>query len=323
MAIVTTREELKQYALRALGHPVIKINCADQQLEDRIDDALAWLGEWSWLHTFFNYRVHKLEASVMNLSAPIVPTDFTVGSQIIGQTSGAVASLFKATTNTLEFYKASGSFLPGETVSVGSQTAVIGSNLTDIVLKDFENRYLDIPNSVLSVMGILALNTTNSGNFLFQGQYHVLNDVLMNWNKGGEAQSLATYEMYKQYINMVHFMFVGEKQIRYTRLMEKLFIDIDWMNAVLPGQYIVIKTYELVDPVEYMYVWNDQATKDLTVAYFKMQWAQNLSKFGNVQLLNGITIGANDFYNIASTEKRETEERIKRERSKPLGFIVG
>ena len=38
--IPTTRAELKEYALRRLGYPVIQINCSDDQLEDAIDDSL-------------------------------------------------------------------------------------------------------------------------------------------------------------------------------------------------------------------------------------------------------------------------------------------
>ena len=40
--IVTSRQQLKQYALRALGYPVIQINVADEQLEDRIDEAIEY-----------------------------------------------------------------------------------------------------------------------------------------------------------------------------------------------------------------------------------------------------------------------------------------
>lgn len=40
MAIPASREELKQYCLRALGSPVININVDNSQLEDRIDEAL-------------------------------------------------------------------------------------------------------------------------------------------------------------------------------------------------------------------------------------------------------------------------------------------
>jgi hypothetical protein len=43
---VTTREELKDYALRRLGFPVIEINVDDSQVEDRIDDALQFFSEY-------------------------------------------------------------------------------------------------------------------------------------------------------------------------------------------------------------------------------------------------------------------------------------
>ena len=40
MAIVTSRNALKQYCLRDLGAPVVEINVDDDQLEDRIDEAV-------------------------------------------------------------------------------------------------------------------------------------------------------------------------------------------------------------------------------------------------------------------------------------------
>ena len=46
MAKPTTREELKQYALRKLGAPVIEVNVDDAQLEDSLDDALQMFNEY-------------------------------------------------------------------------------------------------------------------------------------------------------------------------------------------------------------------------------------------------------------------------------------
>jgi hypothetical protein len=40
MSLPNTRDELKEYCLRKLGKPVININVADSQLEDRIDEAI-------------------------------------------------------------------------------------------------------------------------------------------------------------------------------------------------------------------------------------------------------------------------------------------
>ena len=48
MATPSTREELKKYALRSLGSPVIEINVDDDQLEDRIDEALQYFAQYHY-----------------------------------------------------------------------------------------------------------------------------------------------------------------------------------------------------------------------------------------------------------------------------------
>ena len=40
MAIPSTRQEFKDYCLRRLGYPVIDINVDDEQVDDRVDEAL-------------------------------------------------------------------------------------------------------------------------------------------------------------------------------------------------------------------------------------------------------------------------------------------
>lgn len=46
MAIPTTRSEFKEYCLRKLGKPVIEINVEDDQVEDRIDEALRYYWDY-------------------------------------------------------------------------------------------------------------------------------------------------------------------------------------------------------------------------------------------------------------------------------------
>jgi hypothetical protein len=48
MATPNTRAQLKDYCLRSLGHPVVQINVADEQIEDRIDDALQFFSEYHY-----------------------------------------------------------------------------------------------------------------------------------------------------------------------------------------------------------------------------------------------------------------------------------
>ena len=46
MAVPKTRAEFKQYCLRKLGHPVIEINVDDDQVDDRIDEALQMFADY-------------------------------------------------------------------------------------------------------------------------------------------------------------------------------------------------------------------------------------------------------------------------------------
>jgi len=66
MASITTREELKQYCLRRLGAPVIQINVADEQLEDRIDDALQLYHDYHYDGAELYYWQHPITQDDIN-----------------------------------------------------------------------------------------------------------------------------------------------------------------------------------------------------------------------------------------------------------------
>ena len=63
MAVPSTRETLKQYALRALGKPVIEINADDDQLEDRIDEAVQYFQQFHSDGIRRTYLKYKLTAA--------------------------------------------------------------------------------------------------------------------------------------------------------------------------------------------------------------------------------------------------------------------
>ena len=72
MATPSTRETLKQYALRSLGKPVIEINVDNDQIEDRIDEALQFYVQYHYDGIRRTYLKYKLtEADKIRLKAPI------------------------------------------------------------------------------------------------------------------------------------------------------------------------------------------------------------------------------------------------------------
>jgi hypothetical protein len=60
MAKPTSRSELKDYALRKLGFPVIEINVDDDQLDDRIDDALTMYQQFHYDAVEKTYLKHQV-----------------------------------------------------------------------------------------------------------------------------------------------------------------------------------------------------------------------------------------------------------------------
>lgn len=60
MSAITNRQQFKDYCLRRLGAPVIDINVDDDQVEDRIDDALQYWQDYHFDGMQKVYYVHKL-----------------------------------------------------------------------------------------------------------------------------------------------------------------------------------------------------------------------------------------------------------------------
>jgi hypothetical protein len=62
MAIPNSRQSLIDYCKRALGHPVINIDVADEQIQDRVDEALHFYREFHGDGVTRDYYKHKVTA---------------------------------------------------------------------------------------------------------------------------------------------------------------------------------------------------------------------------------------------------------------------
>ena len=78
MATPTTKAELKEYCLRRLGKPVIEINIDDDQMDDRIDEAILFYQDYHFdgtLKTFLKHQVTETDKTNEYI---------TVGNDFIG-----------------------------------------------------------------------------------------------------------------------------------------------------------------------------------------------------------------------------------------------
>ena len=75
MATPSTRTELKKYCLRRLGAPVVEINVDEDQVDDRIDDALEFYRDYHYDGTERTYLKHPVTAEDKANKYITVPQD--------------------------------------------------------------------------------------------------------------------------------------------------------------------------------------------------------------------------------------------------------
>jgi hypothetical protein len=100
-----------------------------------------------------------------------------------------------------------------------------------------------------------------------------------------------------------------------------VYIDTDWSKFSV-GQYLVFDCYRTLNPDEFSDVWNDRWLKAYTSALCKKQWGQNLSKFQNVSLMNGVQLNPDRILDEANAEIAKIEEDLQISGvGVPMGFV--
>ena len=81
MAKPSTRQGLIDYCLRRLGQPVVEINIDEDQLEERVDDALEFFQEYHFDGTERAFHVELVTPSTLTFAGASTGT-FTDGEKI-------------------------------------------------------------------------------------------------------------------------------------------------------------------------------------------------------------------------------------------------
>lgn len=249
MARINTRDDLKDYALRALGHPVISINVDDAQLEDRLDEALQ---------------------------------DFAAKH------------------------------------SDGTQRLPLRYQLTQT---DIDNKYIlknDIAPNIVSITKIFPLNDSTMGIFDVRYQMH-MNDIF--GLRSGNVD-LTTYDIAKTYLNLINQFLSPEKFVRFSTVSDKIFIDMDWTSQRV-GNYIYVDAFVAFDPETYTDIYNDRFLKRYVIELFRKQWGENLSKFGGVLLMGGVTFTGEGMIERADAAIEKLKKELDDEYQLPVDFMIG
>ena len=282
MAQPSTRQELVEYAKRQLGHPVLEINLADEQIEDLMDDAIQLFQDRHFDGIEKIYMKHKVTQDFID------SIEARGGSKTIG-----------VTTSTAE----------------AQLTGQVG--ITTFTYEENQN-FIQIPEQVISVVKVWKIDNRAISTNMFSVNYQLfLNEIY--WFTAAE---MINYAMTKTFLEDINFLLRPEKQIRFNRRQNRLYIDTDY-SSMQVDDYIIIECYRALDPNDYPNAYRDPFLKKYFTALMKKQWGQNLIKFQGVKLPGGVELNGRQIYDDAIGEIEKIEDRMANEYEIPALDMIG
>ena len=281
MAQPSTRSELITYAKRQLGAPVLEINVADEQVEDLLDDAIQYFQERHFDGVYPTFLKYK-----------ITEDDIKRGRSRDGNTDNVGITTQTATS------------------TIDGQSVSFSFNET--------SNYLQVPPDILGITKVFHFDGSNrmsSGMFSLKYQLF-LNDIYYYG-----STELLSYAMTKTYLEDINFLLTTQKQIRFNKRQDRLYLDIDW-SSITDGEFLVIDCFRTLDPNDYARVFNDSFLKRYFTALLKRQWGQNLIKFQGVKLPGGVELNGRQIYDDAMNDLTIIREQMSNTYElPPLDFI--
>ena len=210
---------------------------------------------------------------------------------------------------------------PGSTGVTGITTTTATSTVGISTTFTYEenSNFLQVPPEVLGVTKIYHFDGSNTvTNNMFSVKYQLFLNDIYYWG----STELLSYAMTKTYLEDINFLLTTEKQIRFNKRMDRLYLDIDW-DSLTKGDWLIIDCYRLVDPSDFGRVWNSQFLKLYATALMKRQWGQILLKFGGVKLPGGIELNGRQIYDDGQKDLDVLMERMSSTYELPPLDMIG
>jgi len=221
---------------------------------------------------------------------------------------------YKITSDDVARGKAGGTSGVGIVTTTGTST-IVGAATT---FSFYENsNYIQVPESVIGIEKIFKFDTSSISGGMFSIKYQLFLNDLYYFN----SVELLQYSMVKSYLEDIDFLLTTDKQVRFNKRQDRLYLDIDW-GSQAANEFIVIECYRALDPASFSQIYNDSFVKKYLTALIKRQWGQNLIKFNGVKLPGGIELNGRQLYEDAERELEDIKQRMTMEYElPPLDFI--
>jgi hypothetical protein len=211
----------------------------------------------------------------------------------------------------------------GNTVGVGivttTGTSTNISGLGTITSNFYESsNFIQVPESVIGIEKVFKFDTSSISGGMFSIKYQLFLNDLYYFN----SVDLLQYSMVKSYLEDIDFLLTTDKQIRFNKRQNRMYLDIDW-RAQQVGNFLVIDCYRILDPNDFTNVYNDSFVKRYLTALIKRQWGQNLIKFRGVKLPGGIELNGRELYEDAEKELESIRQRMTLDYELPPYDFIG
>ena len=212
--------------------------------------------------------------------------------------------------------KAQGTTGVGIVTTTGTSTAISGYGTTTSKFYETSN-FIQVPDSVIGVEKIFRFDSSTISGGMFSIKYQLFLNDLYYFN----SVELMQYSMTKTYLEDIDFLLSPEKQVRFNKRQNRLYLDVDY-NSLTTDDFIVIDCQRILDPNTFTSVYNDSFLKLYLTALIKRQWGQNLMKFRGVKLAGGIELNGREIYEDGERDLENIRQRMQLEyETPPLDFI--
>jgi hypothetical protein len=318
MAKPTTRAQFKDYCLRKLGHPVVQINVDDDQVDDRIDDALSFFNDYHFDGTEKIYMKHQFTQQDIDRKWIYCPDAVTFVTGVLpfdGSNSSVNMFDLRYQLRLHDLYDfTSVSYVSYEITMQHIRTLnLLFSGTPQFRFNRKQNKlFLDIDWE----------RDATVGEYVIMECYRKLepSDVLLTGTITGTTSSnvITGYgTTFDQDVLENDFILLGDGQnVQISKITSPNQITIVG-NLVANVSNTTITKQGTSD------VWDDRMLKKYATALIKRQWGENLKKFGGIQMPGGVTLNGKEIWDEAVEEIKDIEEDMFNFNSLPSEIFTG
>ena len=313
---INTRQQFKDYCLRRLGWPVIEINVDDDQVDDRIDDALSFWRDYHYDGTeklFMKHRISQEDIDRKWIYCPD-PVIFVTGVFPFDQSNSSINMFdLRYQLRLHDLYDfTSVSYVSYEITMQHIRTLnLLFSGTPQFRFNRKQNKmFLDID----------WARDVEAGEYVIIECYRALqpDNIALSGTVSliqGNKTVIGTNTKFDQELVEYDFVNFGDKSLQVDKIISPTEIRLMYEPTATESNVSMTVTGTSD-------VWNDRFLKQYATAKVKEQWGSNLQKFGGIQLPGGVTLNGKEIFDEAVLEIKELENEMQDKYSLPVDWYM-